>query len=75
MPSTGIKHKINTGDTIGGIARQYNSRSAWIIAANKLNERATRFLKVGDVLFVPLRNPPPAPPPPPPHPAVAVEPR
>lgn len=73
MPRTGISHTIKSGDTVGKIARQYNSRTVWVLAANKLTERAARSLKVGDVLFVPFKETPAQPPSPPAPPPEAAE--
>ncbi len=48
----GLMYIVKSGDTLSGIAERYNSRVDWIVTANNLNP--SDFLRVGQVLLVPL---------------------
>lgn len=51
-PKTGIPYVVKSGDTLGKLARQYNSRVKWIQDANKIAD-PSRGLHVGDKIFIP----------------------
>ncbi len=50
--STGLMYTVQSGDTISDIADRYKSRIDWILTANNL--KATDYLRIGQVLIVPL---------------------
>ncbi len=55
----GISYTVAKGDSLGGIARKTGSKSADIIAANKLTDPSK--IQVGQVLFIPGGKEPHAP--------------
>jgi LysM repeat protein len=71
MPKNGIEYVIKQNDTIEKIARNNHSRTAWILAANKLTERQAKRLKIGNKIFVPQKSAAATPPATPPPPATA----
>lgn len=50
FPSRGIQYVVQSGDTLGAIARRHNSRVDWIRNANRLPNDTIR---VGQELFIP----------------------
>ncbi|MBI5669802.1 MAG: LysM peptidoglycan-binding domain-containing protein [Chloroflexi bacterium] len=57
LPGT-VFHTVRTGDTVGQLAALYGSTTPAIIQANGLNQSA--FIRVGQVLAIPVRVPNPA---------------
>ncbi len=55
-----VYHTVQSGDTVWGLARRYNSTVALIIQVNGLNSNG--FISVGQVLTIPIRNQYPQPP-------------
>ncbi len=51
-PKMGITYVVKSGDTIGKIARQNNSKIKWIQDANKIAD-PSRGLRVGETIFIP----------------------
>lgn len=51
MPKSGVRYKVAFGDSVSKIARKHNSKSEWILAANRMNSNAD--LKADAVIFVP----------------------
>ena len=51
-PKMGIPYTVKPGDTLGKIARQYNSKIKWIQDANKIAD-PNKGLRVGDSIFIP----------------------
>jgi len=56
MPRTGITYRVKLGDTVSGIARRNNSKSSWIIIANKMT--AASALRADVDIFVPQAETP-----------------
>ncbi len=56
MPRTGITYRVKLGDTVSGIARRNNSKSSWIIIANKMT--AASALRADVDIFVPQAEAP-----------------
>jgi len=56
MPRTGITYRVKSGDTVSGIARRNNSKSSWIIIANKMT--AASALRADVDIFVPQAETP-----------------
>lgn len=54
VPVDYVRHKVRSGDTLGGIARKYGVTIAQLRDANELGKRA--LLRVGSFLQVPLRE-------------------
>jgi LysM repeat protein len=50
-PKNGIMYNVQAGDTLSGIASQFESSIGWIQNANKIS--APRDLQVGQTLFIP----------------------
>ena len=50
-PQNGIRYVIKSGDTLGKIARQNNSKIKWIQDANRISD--PRGLSVGAEIFIP----------------------
>lgn len=57
LPGT-VFHTVRSGDTVGQLATLYGSTTPAIIQANGLNQSA--FIRVGQVLAIPVRVPNPA---------------
>lgn len=57
FPGT-VFHSVRSGDTVGQIATLYGSTTDAVIQANGLNQSA--FIRVGQVLAIPVRVPNPA---------------
>ncbi len=53
-PKTGIPYVVQSGDTLGKIARKYSSQVRWIQDANKIAD-PNRGLRVGDKIFIPQK--------------------
>ncbi len=53
-PKTGIPYVVQSGDTLGKIARKYSSQIKWIQDANKIAD-PNRGLRVGDTIFIPQK--------------------
>lgn len=51
-PKTGIPYEVKPGDTLSGLADQFNSRVGWIRNANKIVD-PRRDLRVGQRIFIP----------------------
>ncbi len=51
LPSSGINHEVQKGDTIASIAKKYQADNAKIISANQLASAGS--IKSGDLLFIP----------------------
>ncbi len=56
MPRTGVTYKVKQGETVTRIARQLNSKTEWILKANKLTNAAA--LKADAEIFVPQAETP-----------------
>ncbi|HZZ19212.1 MAG TPA: LysM peptidoglycan-binding domain-containing protein [Opitutaceae bacterium] len=59
FPKEGISYTVAKGDSLGGIARKTSSKSADIIAANKLTDPSK--IQAGQILFIPGGKQPHAP--------------
>lgn len=59
MPKSGVRYTVKSGDSVPKIAKRMNSKSEWILAANKLRSNAD--LKAHDVIFIPQPEDTPAP--------------
>ncbi|MDR2981103.1 MAG: LysM peptidoglycan-binding domain-containing protein [Puniceicoccales bacterium] len=59
MPTTGVRYKVKSGDTVSAIARANKSRVNWILAANNLGPATT--IHVGQEIFIPQRDETPVP--------------
>ncbi len=53
-PKMGVTYVVKSGDTIGKIARQNNSKIKWIQDANKIAD-PNRGLRVGETIFIPQK--------------------
>ena len=53
-PQTGIEYTVQSGDTLGKIARKNNSKVKWIQDANKIAD-PNRGLRVGEQIFIPQK--------------------
>ena len=53
-PQTGIEYTVQSGDTLGKIARKHNSKVKWIQDANEIAD-ANRGLRVGQQIFIPQK--------------------
>lgn len=51
IPSSGIPHRVEPGESIASIAKKYDSRIDWIQHRNKISD--PRRLQVGVTIFVP----------------------
>ena len=51
-PKTGVPYTVQSGDTLGKLARKFNSSVKWIQNANKI-ANPSRGLRVGDEIFIP----------------------
>jgi len=56
MPQTGITYKVVRGDSVMRIAKKFNSKTEWILQANKLPNAAA--LKADVEIFVPQSETP-----------------
>lgn len=54
FPKTGVEYIVEQGDTLGGIARKFNSTVRDIQNANKISD--PRSLKIGQKLFIQQQN-------------------
>lgn len=52
-PTTGIVYTVKSGDSLGAIAKRFNSRLSWIRNANRI---AGDIIHPGDELFIPQEN-------------------
>lgn len=58
MPKSGVKYMVQSGDSVPRIAKKFNSKSAWILAANGLRSNAD--LKAQVEIIVPQADDAPA---------------
>jgi LysM repeat protein len=58
LPVDGVIHHVKDGDTVGGLAQRYKTKSADIVQFNKLSSEGDIF--IGDILVIPGGTPPPA---------------
>lgn len=56
-PATTVKYTVKAGDTLYSIASKYNTTVAAIASANKITN--TSLISVGQVLIIPVKQPPP----------------
>ena len=56
MPQTGVTYKVVRGDSVTRIAKKFNSKTEWILQANKLPNAAA--LKADVEIFVPQAETP-----------------
>ena len=56
MPQTGVTYKVVRGDSVTRIAKKFNSKTEWILQANKLPNAAA--LKADGEIFVPQAETP-----------------
>ena len=56
MPQTGVTYKVVRGDSVTRIAKRFNSKTEWILQANKLPNAAA--LKADVEIFVPQSETP-----------------
>lgn len=58
MPKSGVKYRVQSGDSVSRIAKKMNSKAAWILAANGLRSNAD--LKAHTEIIVPQPDEAPA---------------
>ena len=54
-PKTGLSYEVQSGDTLSQIALKFGSSVQYIQNANQI-KNPTRDLRVGDTIFIPLRE-------------------
>ena len=56
MPQTGVTYKVVRGDSVTRLAKKFNSKTEWILQANKLPNAAA--LKADAEIFIPQSETP-----------------
>jgi LysM repeat protein len=56
VPQTGVTYRVNRGDSVTKIAKRFNSKTEWILQANKLPNAAA--LKADVEIFIPQSDTP-----------------